>query len=410
MKKAIAIIGANFGDEGKGVITDFISSITESNVVVRYNGGAQAGHTVVTPDNKRHVFSHFGSGSFCDTPTYLSKYFIVNPFLLQKEQKILYPKIGSVTLTGIDADCLVTTSYDMMLNQMIEASRGSSCHGSCGVGVFETICRHKEIPLTYKDFLDARYVREALIKIRTEYLPARLSALGLSIPSIFKDLTNPYSSPHLDSGYIRDMESVLDTYAILKTSAIKDFSTFIFEGAQGLLLDQDNMPYFPNLTPSNTGLKNVVSVLNELREVNVLDGFSDDYDLEVIYVTRCYMTRHGAGTFVSETKDKPYKNIEDLTNIVNEYQGKLRFGILDMDLMIQSIKKDLRDAPEGCKVSLAVTCLDQVSKEEGFSYIKEGILVTGASITEFMHDITSLLDFFNVYQSFGPTRKTIKFL
>jgi adenylosuccinate synthase len=62
------IIGANFGDEGKGLITDFEARRNGSKLNVRFNGGAQAGHTVVS-ENKRHIFSHVGASSFAGTET-----------------------------------------------------------------------------------------------------------------------------------------------------------------------------------------------------------------------------------------------------------------------------------------------------------------------------------------------------
>ena len=77
-----AVIGAAFGDEGKGSCTAFLSN--PSTLVVRYNGGAQAGHTVIH-NGARHVFHHFGSGSFKGAATYLSRHFLVNPLLWQNE-------------------------------------------------------------------------------------------------------------------------------------------------------------------------------------------------------------------------------------------------------------------------------------------------------------------------------------
>lgn len=80
---ARVVIGANFGDEGKGLVTDWLCA-QGAGVVVRFNGGAQAGHTVETPEG-RHVFHHLGSGTFCNVPTYLSQYFICNPILFLHE-------------------------------------------------------------------------------------------------------------------------------------------------------------------------------------------------------------------------------------------------------------------------------------------------------------------------------------
>jgi adenylosuccinate synthase len=90
--RARVVIGANFGDEGKGLLTDYLCA-QGAGMVVRFNGGANAGHTVVTPDGKRHVFSHFGSGSFCDVPTFLSPYFVCNPVLFFHELETLH-KLG----------------------------------------------------------------------------------------------------------------------------------------------------------------------------------------------------------------------------------------------------------------------------------------------------------------------------
>src|SRR4051812_30640034 len=84
-----AVIGANYGDEGKGLVTDYLAEEGEGAVVVRFNGGAQAGHTVVTPEGKRHVFHHFGSGTFRKARTHLSRFFISNPALFRPEFEAL---------------------------------------------------------------------------------------------------------------------------------------------------------------------------------------------------------------------------------------------------------------------------------------------------------------------------------
>ena len=62
MKTVKIVIGANFGDEGKGLMTDYFASKNNNSIVVMHNGGAQRGHTVVTPEGIRHVFHHFPQG------------------------------------------------------------------------------------------------------------------------------------------------------------------------------------------------------------------------------------------------------------------------------------------------------------------------------------------------------------
>ncbi len=89
-KTAQVVIGAQFGDEGKGRLIDHYATLAGGDsIVIRFNGGAQAGHTVVTPEGQRHIFSHVGSGAFAGAATFLSRFFVANPILLLKEMKRL---------------------------------------------------------------------------------------------------------------------------------------------------------------------------------------------------------------------------------------------------------------------------------------------------------------------------------
>lgn len=107
MKDIKIVIGGNMGDEGKGLMADYFSQKPNS-IVVCSNGGAQRGHTVVTSTGIRHVFHHFGSGTFNGASTYLSEDFICNPIIFRQEYNELkhlgyYPKIY------INQNCMVTT-------------------------------------------------------------------------------------------------------------------------------------------------------------------------------------------------------------------------------------------------------------------------------------------------------------
>ncbi len=145
MKKVDVILGAFFGDEGKGLMTNYFSHQAalrgEKCLNVLHNGGAQRGHTVEYPDGKRHVFKHFGSGTFEGSHTYFSKNFILNPIIFRQEWEEL-ESIGVTPKLFANYKCRVTTPYDMMLNQIIEENRGQDKHGSCGLGINETIIRH----------------------------------------------------------------------------------------------------------------------------------------------------------------------------------------------------------------------------------------------------------------------------
>ena len=150
MKSAKVVIGANYGDEGKGMVTDWLCSRSSIKpLVVRFNGGAQAGHTVITPEGQRHVFGHIGSGSFLGCPTHLSRFFISNPILLLSELN----EFGRNIEISVDPESIVTTPYDMVINQIALLNEGVNT--SCGVGINETVTRSDTINLQIKDLSDA---------------------------------------------------------------------------------------------------------------------------------------------------------------------------------------------------------------------------------------------------------------
>src|SRR6185295_18463293 len=142
MPPAYVVAGLGFGDEGKGTITEFIAKTIGAKIVVRYNGGAQAAHNVVTPDGRHHTFSQFGSGSLVGAGTHLSKHVIIEPLALMNERRALL-KVGGNTEISINHDALITTQYHRAANRLREILRKDGRHGSCGMGIGET--RHDHL-------------------------------------------------------------------------------------------------------------------------------------------------------------------------------------------------------------------------------------------------------------------------
>ena len=105
-------------------------------------------------------------------------------------------------------------------------------------------------------------------------------------------------------------------------------------------------------------------------------------------MSRCYLTRHGAGPFENELFEKPYSGIADLTNIHNEFQGSLRFGYLDFDLLCFEINKDLKNLVLPANVNVTFTCLDQVGAE--VKYLQDNEVRTVKS-NEFLNMAWSIL-------------------
>jgi adenylosuccinate synthase len=396
MTSATVIIGANLGDEGKGLLTDFHAS--SDALVVRFNGGAQAGHTVVTPDGRRHVFSHFGSGSFAGAATYLSRFFVAHPALFLRERAQLHA-LGVSPAVHVDPRSPLTTPYDLLINQAIEETRGQARHGSCGIGFGETIqrCLRPRFATDVGDLLVrdwAGRLAATLDDIRAHHVPARLAVLGCA--ALDAERAALLWSDALIERFIADCAAFRATIAIFDLAAVAPSRAVIFEGAQGLLLGQDR-GWFPHVTRSNTGLKNVIALA---REVGV-DA------LDVVYATRAYATRHGAGPLPHEIAALPYPRVRDDTNLPNPHQGTFRFAWLDLDLLATTIAQDLGDARAAglpATQRLAITCLDQV--DDAVTFDAEGS-VQRARPGDFIVAAARAVGTDRILASHGPTRDNV---
>lgn len=357
MKDVKIVIGANFGDEGKGLMTDYFASKYNKSIVVLHNGGAQRGHTVTTPEGYRHVFRHFGSGTYAGAATYIAKEFIVNPIIFRQEYEKL-AKHGHVPEVYINEKCKLTTIYDMLINQVLEADRGANKHGSCGVGVFETIYRNKDgvdfknpvninpAAMTVGEFMRLSVLSKIdfLDYLRKNYVPKRFDDFGLKNISV--EFMNVLTSNTVIMNFIDDFEFMIEHSKWGNDGILNYYDNVIFEGGQGLLLDQYNMDYFPHLTPSNTGMKNPANILNHI-------GYNGE--AEVCYVTRTYMTRHGVGKFDTEcSKNDINSSMVDITNVPNPFQDTLRYGKLNKDELEKRIIKDIRNNPVKCNTTIKI--------------------------------------------------------
>lgn len=356
------VIGANYGDEGKGLMTDFIARQEKVDKVVRFNGGAQAGHTVVLPTGNSHIFSHIGSGHFAGAMTVLGRRFLVNPLLLEGELN----KLRSVRWPSIEVhpDAEVTTIYDMLLNAAVETQRGNDRHGSCGLGINETVTRRLAgYSLRFEDVKswNVRNLAHALERIQDEWMPKRIKQLGLE--KVAEDIRTPtgivYSTRNAFAhakamlpglGHLGLMDRPFHTYGLTNT---------VFEGAQGLAIDEF-MGEFPHVTRSITGLPYAIEAAAEL-------GIRR---LTPLYVTRAYATRHGRGPLPYQGETITEKDIFDDTNVTNEWQESIRFAPLDLLDLRRRLDADLARSKTLAHVlgveikepELAVTCLDQLGE------------------------------------------------
>lgn len=360
------VIGASYGDEGKGLMTDyFCRNALEKGrkcITVLHNGGAQRGHTVSVKNGIRHVFHHLSSGTFSFSDTYFSDTFIINPMVFAGEYSGLLPD----TRIYCSSECRWSTPFDMIINQIAEDNRGGNRHGSCGFGIWETIVRYNSgTAVSFPEFMsmDIHEKKAYLKNIRDSYLPERLEKL--QVRQISHEWQEIIKNDGLIENFIDDCEYFAANTVMTDSRILEKYSFIVFEGAQGLLLSQDSGENEKYTTPSFTGAENPVKMICEL---------SGKINTEVCYVTRSYLTRHGAGFLENECpKSEINPDMVDLTNVPNDYQGALRYGKLDLKNLQKRITDDFAkfSVDADAKMSVSVTHLNET---KGMIAVSDGYI------------------------------------
>jgi adenylosuccinate synthase len=304
----VIVADLGYGDSGKGSVVDRLCAAGRDPVraVVRFNGGAQAAHNVVTADGRHHTFAQFGSGTF--TPgvrTHLSRFMLVDPVALASEAAHLQG-LGVASPFGlltVDRDALVTTPYHQAANRARERARGAGRHGSCGMGIGETArfaLEHPDDAPRAADCAAPRALARKLTRLR-DALTAELGPLDAPPAPAVADACHAFATrvALVDGDYL---------HRLLRTGPV------VFEGAQGVLLDEWR-GFHPYTTWSTTTFANAETLLAEAGQTALRLG-----------VTRTYLTRHGPGPFVTED---PTLEMPEPHNSCGRWQGTFRTGHLD---------------------------------------------------------------------------------
>lgn len=348
MKDVKIIIGANYGDEGKGLVTNYFAKeaqyANKNPLVILHNGSIQRGHTVEYKTNNnagvmRHVFRHFGAGTLQGAATYYADTFLIHPMEYAMEFKELRNLTGLSPAYGYySPHCLVITPFDMLVDQTTkiwtEFISGEKSYRTCGSGTWcacEDRLRRGKTAYTITDFSYTATVPYKMAIIWEECLDI-LKERGVDIERIpaIKEMLSEKAMANAARHFQDDLAFFFSKNFEASYSRMwKLFDTHIFEGGQGLGLDKKvNNDYH---TTSFTGLTNPYYMLAKRK----------DFKAEVCYVTRSYLTRHGDGPLENEVNSKQLNsNIVDSTNCFNSFQGPIRYGIIDKDLQERRINKD----------------------------------------------------------------------
>lgn len=353
---AVIVVGLCFGDEGKGSVVDYLVRKNSATTVVRFNGGPQAAHHVVTTDGHTHCFSQFGSGTLVPgVRTILSRFMVFDPLALLKEAAAL-AALGitdSLARIVIDGDCVLVTPYHALINQALEISRGDTRHGSCGRGVGQAQLESEswgERAIRAKDLLEEstlhskiRFLRLAKLDIAEQLL--RATDGHPQISEIVGHLRSLEVETMINERYrdftVKCRGSILDGKRIGKMLG----QSVVFEGAQGVLLDRE-FGFFPYVTPSITRPLNARLLLEEWNWTGTVT---------TIGVIRAYATRHGAGPFVTEDGELAAR-LPEQHNGHHPWQGAFRVGWPDFVALKYAC------AVAGTIDGLAVTNIDRIER------------------------------------------------
>lgn len=372
---ALITVGLGFGDEGKGTIVDALTRKHSAGLVIRFNGGAQCGHRVVTSTGQEHVFSQFGSGTLAGAKTLLSEHMLVNPPAMVEEESLLQKQgvTDAFDRMYVDENAIVVTPFHIAVNRLREMARGDNRHGSCGHGIGECRQQHIDKPrltIRMKDLLDPDLAN--MLFDQQDYLLYMAQAIQRN-PGSWSPEEVTEADPLLQGAeFMRLLASAYRNWTsrihIVSSEdaydLINDQAAIVFEGAQGVLLDQD-YGFHPHTTWSDTTMRNAHDILDKaqahdergLPSYAIAMSGRHGFDVTRIGILRTYMTRHGAGPFVTEDADLT-RDLPDARNGNNGPQGAFRCGHLDLAALKYAL------AVNGPVDGLAVTHCDVMFDRE----------------------------------------------
>ncbi len=307
---SIVVVGTQWGDEGKGKITDYLA--TNADVCVRFQGGNNAGHTIVF-DGQKFALHLIPSGIFNkNIKNIMGNGMVINLKALNDELKMLEDRGITDYQLYISDRAHILLPYHMELDGAFEEIKGNTKIGTTkkGIGPAYTDKASRD-GIRMCDLFEEEYLKERLeanIKLKNSHL----KEIGLEEINLNDVLSYINEYKGLAMKHITDTSILLD-------EAIRNDEKILFEGAQGVMLCLDHGTY-PMVTSSSPTASSVpLNAGVPPRAIN-----------EVLGITKAYTTRVGSGVFPTEFEDEIAKSIRDRGNEYGTTTGRpRRIGWLD---------------------------------------------------------------------------------
>ncbi len=317
--KTISIVGSQWGDEGKGKITDLLSQ--EAQVVVRYQGGNNAGHTIEF-DGKKYALHLMPSGVFNKhTKVVIANGVVINPKVLLQEMEMLKKDGYPLDNLFISDRANLIFDYHETLDGLLENLKGDSKVGTTKKGIGPCYAdKINRIGIRMAEFINPDILAIKL-KVSLDIHNKHLQAEGYPPFDYHEVLTQYNALAKLIAPYITDTSFLIDT-------EIKKGSKVVFEGAQGVMLDIEHgtYPYVTSSSPCSSSIP-----------INC--GISAAFVTNSLGIMKAYTSRVGEGPFPTVLNDEIGKQIQTIGREFGTTTGRARsVGWLDLIQMKHSIR------------------------------------------------------------------------
>ena len=312
------VVGSQWGDEGKGKIVDVLSN--KMDYVVRFQGGNNAGHTVVV-NNEKTVLHLLPSGILSENATcIIGPGVVIDPFVLLEELESLEKRGMDTSHLKISGRAHIIMPYHILLDKLQEQKLAKNKIGTTKRGIGPCYAdKFTRIGLRIADLKDFEYFKERL--------ESTLTIKNEQIVKLYDEEPFDYDTLVDQFRTIREklIDRIVDSVSMVN-DAIADNKNILFEGAQAAMLDINygTYPYVTSSSPTSAGVLTGTGVSPKAL----------DY---IIGVVKAYSTRVGEGTFVTELFDESGEKIREIGNEFGATTGRpRRCGWLDLVVVKQA--------------------------------------------------------------------------
>jgi adenylosuccinate synthase len=332
---ATVVVGAQWGDEGKGKIVDLLAQ--ESDVVCRYQGGPNAGHTIVA-DGETWKLRQLPSGVVSGTTSVVGAGCVVDPEVFLSEVDLLIERGVDISIVVLSGNAHLIMPWHVTIDQASERRLGNLQIGTTRRGIGPAYAdKASRIGIRVQDVLDAKILRqkiEVALAEKNVWLERVYEVEGFDLEEIWSRY----------AGYAERLAPFVGDASLLVDGALRDGKRVLFEGAQATMLDLDHGTY-PFVTSSNPIASGAPTGV----------GIGPTRIDRVLGVSKAYVTRVGEGPFPSEIVGPQQAKLRELGGEFGTVTGReRRCGWLDLVALRYAVRVN------GI-TSLALTKLDVLS-------------------------------------------------